>query len=223
MNWTFVAVVAVLFVSGLIGYKRGFVKTIFSMLALWVAILLTFLLAPGITKLIAKNTSWDRAVRHQTEEFLMDQHVLKTADEDVDISETHLPDSIKEIIEDNSEKYINEGIEAYNDFVVDTVSEIVFKAICYFVIFLIIYVIIHILEVVLNIVSKLPVIKQINGAGGAAVGVLMGFFIVWMGCILLMMFSNTDLGKKICEDINDNQILKFVFDNNLINKMFLKI
>lgn len=107
-------------------------------------------------------------------------------------------------------------MEIYNNFVVETVSGIIFSAIVYIVMFVLLLALAGVIGILLNVIEKLPVLKQINKLAGGVAGLVKGLLIVWIAAILVMILSNTPIGIKIAADIDGNVFLKFLYDKNLI-------
>ena len=118
----------------------------------------------------------------------------------------------------NGTSTLNSGktAEIYNNFVVETVSGIIFSAIVYIVMFVLLLALAGVIGILLNVIEKLPVLKQINKLAGGAAGLVKGLLIVWIAAILVMILSNTPIGIKIAADIDGNVFLRFLYDKNLI-------
>lgn len=95
-------------------------------------------------------------------------------------------------------------------------SGIIFSAIVYIVMFVLLLALAGVIGILLNVIEKLPVLKQINKLAGGAAGLVKGLLIVWIAAILVMILSNTPIGIKIAADIDGNVFLKFLYDKNLI-------
>ena len=93
---------------------------------------------------------------------------------------------------------------------------IIFSAIVYIVMFVLLLALAGVIGILLNVIEKLPVLKQINKLAGGAAGLVKGLLIVWIAAILVMILSNTPIGIKIAADIDGNVFLKFLYDKNLI-------
>ena len=74
-----------------------------------------------------------------------------------------------------------------------------------------------------DIVSRLPLIKQINKTGGLLAGFLKGLIVVWVFFIAMTMFCETEFAKTVFAYINDNSFLAFLYNNNLILKLIFVI
>ena len=114
------------------------------------------------------------------------------------------------------QKHNAKWMAIYNNFVVETVSGIIFSAIVYIVMFVLLLALAGVIGILLNVIEKLPVLKQINKLAGGVAGLVKGLLIVWIAAILVMILSNTPIGIKIAADIDGNVFLKFLYDKNLI-------
>ena len=74
MNWLLICVIGILVVCALEGYFRGFIKIVFSLLAMIITLAVVSVAAPKITTYIEENTELDERV---TEKCL--EHVEKNA------------------------------------------------------------------------------------------------------------------------------------------------
>jgi len=161
-------------------------------------------------------------VTTKTESYYKSCGVLKynevTAE---DINEIPVPAIIREKIAENAAEYINEGYDAYNNYIVSTTSSIIFSAIVYITLFILIYIILGIVFLVLNVVSKLPVLSQINELAGFFLGLLFGIMIIWVLFFVVTIFSNYAFMSRIITDIGNNAVLSFLYDNDPLLKIML--
>ena len=216
MNWTLVAVLAILIVSTLIGWKKGFIKMLLSLVSMVLVIIITSLIAPGVTKIIKQNTEWDEALESKVEVLLEEKGMLISDDVAVNTDELDLPVAIKDKIGDSAAEYLSKGAEAYNNYVVSLIAGLILSAIVYLVLFIILMICIGIICRLINLVSKLPVIKQANAILGIAAGLLEGLVFVWLFFVILTVFANFDFASKVYDDINRNAFLGFLYDKNAL-------
>ena len=215
MNWTLLAILAILIVNVLIGIKRGLIKMLFSALSVVVVVIITSIFAPKLAEYLKDNTTWDDSLKSKTESFLLDKGIIKDNVE-IDVSELPLPDMIKDKIADGTENVIEQGVKGYNEAVVTKVSGVIFSAIVYIVFFVVAMALTSIICMILDVVSKLPVLNQINKTGGGIIGLIQGLIVVWLFMIIVMIFGNTEFAMAVHEDINSNPILTFLYDKNAI-------
>ena len=67
---------------------------------------------------------------------------------------------------------------------------------------------------VLDIVAKLPILKQINKTGGLLVGLVEGVLRVWIIFIIIDMFAATQWGNTLLIMIHSNEYVKTLYENN---------
>ena len=79
MNWLLICVIGILVVCALEGYFRGFIKIVFSLLAMIITLAVVSVAAPKITTYIEENTELDERI---TEKCL--EHVEKNAQDRLD-------------------------------------------------------------------------------------------------------------------------------------------
>ena len=211
MNWTFLITLLILIICTVVGVFKGLIKTVYSLIIIVAVTVLTTIFAPKLTTYLKNNTTWDDALQSKTESFLRDRGILSEGRQ-IDLDELPVPDSIKNKISGGVADYSGKTVEIYNDFVVETVSGIIFSAIVYIVMFVLLLALAGVIGILLNVIEKLPVLKQINKLAGGAAGLVKGLLIVWIAAIL----SNTPIGIKIAADIDGNVFLKFLYDKNLI-------
>ena len=145
------------------------------------------------------------------------------------IDKLTLPDSLKSQIQSkiNIEKYVGQGITTVEDMVANALAEqiasIIFNIIIFAGIFIIVYIIMQIIIKMVDIVSRLPVLKQINKTGGLVVGLAKGLIVVWVFFIAITIFCDTEFAHTVFAFVNDNTFLAFLYNNNLILKIIFAI
>ena len=73
----------------------------------------------------------------------------------------------------------------------------------------------------LDIISKLPVLHQINTLSGALVGALEGLVLVWIGFIIFTMLGSTAFGQEALGLITESELLSYLYNNNILSKSIL--
>jgi len=140
-----------------------------------------------------------------------------------------LPDSLKNEIQSkiNVEKYVGQGITTVEDMVTNALAEqiasIIFNIIIFAGIFIIVYIIMQIIIKMVDIVSRLPVLKQINKTGGLVLGLAKGLIVVWVFFMAITIFCDTEFAHTVFAYVNENSFLAFLYNNNLILKLIFAI
>ena len=216
MNWLLIIVFAIIVINALIGRKVGLIKIVFSLFSFIVALLLTTWISPTVNDILVKNESFYQKTSLKVEDILFSEGEstdnIQSKDEKTIIDNLPLPKAIKETLEENKEKQeIN--IKSY---ITSHVTKIVINALAFVLTFVVIFIGLWVLSIVLNIISKLPILSQINKIAGLFVGGVQGLIIVWIFFVVLTFLGSSEWGVKAFEQINSNSILTFLYDKNVL-------
>jgi len=74
----------------------------------------------------------------------------------------------------------------------------------------------------LNLIAKLPLLRQINTVAGLAAGVAEGLLLVWILFVILTMFAGTEFGSEAMSMIAENPLLDFLYKNNMVSKFIAR-
>jgi len=228
MNWLLVVVMAILLVNALIGLKAGFIKTAFSLCSLILAIILTAWLSPYVNNFMKGNVTIYNSISSKVEKMLQfdDEEYSESKQESL-IDELHLPKSIKESLKENNNAQVYKdmelGINNFKGYVVSYITGLIINAISFIATFAVILILLWVLCIALDIVSKLPLLNQINKLAGLAAGLLHGLVIVWILFILLTVFGSSSFGQEAMQMIEEDVVLSFLYDNNILLRFITNI
>jgi ABC-type multidrug transport system fused ATPase/permease subunit len=211
MNWLLIIVIGIIILNAWIGRKVGLIKIVFSLFSFIIALILTLWISPTINGMLKNNETFYVKASEKVEDMLFKEQV-ETTDEDDMIEGLPLPKSIKESLKENKAKQ-ESNIKSY---ITEHVTGIVINALAFVLTFIIVFIGLWAVSIALNIISKLPILKQLNKLAGLLVGGLQGVIIVWILFILLTVFSGTELGKSAFVQIKDSMILSYIYDKNFL-------
>lgn len=226
MNWLLIIIIIILLASALKGYQSGFIKTAFSLVSILVAIVVTTAVSPTLGKMLRKNDMVMDKVRNQVEEVIsFDESIKKNSQETTFIENLSLPESIKKtLIENNNvEAYKAMAVDSFKEYIVSAIATIIINVISYVVCFVVCMIVLFILCHVLDLISKLPLLNEVNKTAGLFVGLLSGCVRVWIFFIILTLFGTTSLGENIFKMVNESPILTFIYNNNLLSKGIMNL
>lgn len=215
-----------------IGLKRGMVKMAFSLVSVFVILILVNILTPSVKQILKNTPVYDEI--NQSIETYVNEHVA-TATEEITqtgvnaqkkiIEELPLPRGVKTSLVDNNNQnsYESMKVDSFSAYIAESLSDMILGALTFAILFVVLSLLIRILMEVLNIVAKLPVINAFNTAGGAVIGLVEAVIILWIACIIVTIFSATQWGQQVCRAISENALLSFIYDNNLIQKLITGI
>ena len=224
MNWMLIVVVAILAINALIGMKAGLIKTIFSLCSMMIALVLTVWLSPYVNDYLRGNDKIYNAVSEKVEKVLPE--LEKTSDKSKQVSlidGLSLPKSIKDSLleNNNAQVYKQMAVENFEDYVTGYVTGVVINAMSFSLTFILLIVILWVISIALDIISKLPLLHQINKTAGLLAGLVHGLVIIWLLFIFLTVFSSSSLGQKAMTMISENDFLSLIYNYNYLMKFVL--
>lgn len=216
MNWLLIAVLAIILINAFIGRKVGLIKIVFSLFSFIITLLISVGINPKVNDMLKNNETFYQKTYQKVEEMLF-QEDNDTKDQDEIIEGLPLPKPIKDNLRENKEKQ-EANIKAY---IVTQVTGIVINSVAFILTYVIVFVGLWVIGAAINIVSKLPIIKQINKWAGFIVGGLQGLFIVWLLLLLLTVFGGSELSQSAFKQIEESTILNFIYNKNFILRIVM--
>lgn len=219
MNWLVIAVLVVLIFFGFRGQREGFIRTVFSLFSLIIALFLTSTFSPYISKTLQNNEKVHTYISDAVAKIVKTPKKDGTVTEQVEsIKELSLPKSLKNaLIENNNgEVYKALAVNSFKEYVNNYLTCVVINALSFILAFIIVNICLSLILNALDLISKLPIINGLNKSAGFVIGLLHGLVIVWVLCILLTCFGGTEWGKHIYMLISESRFLTTVYDNNLL-------
>lgn len=224
-----VQVILLLAVAGILvlmyyeGYRKGLIRILLSLTMTVVAFILAMMLSKPFENYLRNNTPLYDKINHQAEKY-----IEKFVPEEVNVKSEQLQgDAIKELalpktiqdklISDNNPDFrLNLGTNTFTEYLAKSLTDMLIESLSVILLFLLIKLILGIIVMVLDIVSKLPVINGINKSLGGFVGLAEGVLVIWVGCILLTAASGTEIGQLLFKAISQNKILSMIYDHNVL-------
>ena len=211
MNVLLVVIVAFFGINALAGMKRGLIKTVFSMFSVIVALLATAFLSPVLTQWLQGNENVMEYFVEKADAVLPFDEVesmlnieKKEAEQKRFLDSLPLPESIREQLAQNNSR------DFYKTLGVDT-----FRAyLCNYIAFAAMLILLKVLCFSLDLISKLPVLNQVNHLLGMAAGLAYALLLVWVGGVILTALGSTEAGSSLMKQVNDSAFLSFLYNNN---------
>lgn len=202
-----VIVILIILISVFVGYKKGFIKTVISLLSFFVAIGMALLFYKPFAVILTENTTIDDWIIENIEnkenlENDNDEAFLEI----IDILPNTITNSINiEEIKDNASEEI-----AYK------ISELIMNLFSLILIYVIVKVTLFVATFVLDGIMKIPVLKQINEICGMAVGAIIGFTQIYIAFAVLAFISSICDISNVVSMIKVSAFARILFEDNLI-------
>lgn len=228
MNWVLIAVIAIIALLGFIGLKKGLIKMVFSLVSTIVALLVAMLFSPVVSGMMKNNEAivgfFDEkigAIVDFTSEEAQEETESK---QESLIDSLPLPETFKESLSENNtlDNYAAMQAQNFEEYVCRQITNMIINAIAFVVTLLLAVIALAILCNALNLLAKLPLLRQINAAAGLAAGAAEGLLLVWILFVILTMFAGTEFGSDAMSMIAENPLLDFLYKNNLVSKFIAR-
>lgn len=220
MNTLDIIIIAIIGLSVLNGTIRGFVKTLFGLTSLLIAITLTWIMTPVISDIVISETSFDEMISEKTVELLNIQDLLSvTMDSPAateKLSGLTLPANIVKSLVENYTPQIFEGlgVVGIGDYIGSSLSVMAVNSLVFIVLFIIISILLNALATLLDLVARLPIIKQMNRLGGFGIGLIISVLVIWVGCLVLSFAISIQSTSALSELIETSILGKLFYYNN---------
>ena len=231
MTWTWLGIVVagILLFLFCMGYRRGFIKEIVSTFFVILAIVIVWFINPYVNNFIRENTPVYENVQNTCSEFVAEQVTeISTPDKSQQesiIDNLALPELLKNEIEKNNtaEVYSYLAVNTFAEYVSGYLAMAVVNGISFVVSFILATLLIRILSYALNIIASLPVIRGVNKAAGALVGLVKGVLFIWVAFVILTVLCKTGVGQMCMELVEKDTFLSCLYNQNILMKVFMSI
>ncbi len=229
MNTLDIILIAIILFCAINGMIKGFVKTLFGLTSTIVALVLTLLISPQVSGLIINNTSFDQMIGEKTVELLKIENLM--GDQDTDLEEVivsgaiNLPGNILRFLEKNNTPEINDKLEAdgLGDYISGSIATMAVNAFVFLIVFLIVSLLLNAVVIVLDILTRLPIVKSMNKLGGFSVGLVIGILIVWVTTMSLSFIISIQATETLSELIENSIFTKLFYYNNPIQYFIMNL
>lgn len=237
-NAVLILTALVFLLSVLDGLKRGFIKIIASFAATIITIVVVIVATPYVSNVLGKIIPMESLIATSCMEVLFPEKEMNKMefqemlpnidlgrDEQISLIEnSQLPEVFQELIleNNNNEIYQSLGVTNFGEYLVSYFAKLVVNIISFLITFLIVTIALRTIIYMLGIISDLPVIGGLNRIAGGAVGLAKGLIIVWVVFAIITVAYDTAIGATCMQSIQENEFLKFIYDNNILLNYMVK-
>lgn len=233
MNILLVVIAGIFLISMFLGYKKGLIKIVASLMATLISIILVSLIAPHVSTWIRATTPLEDVVQNkviemllpdtENEETILEQELPREQQISM-IEGAEIPEMFQKMLleNNNSEAYAVLGVSTFGEYVGAYIAKLLADIIAFLVTMVVVMIVVHVAIAMLGILNKLPIIGGANRIAGAAVGIGIGLLAVWILFLLVTLLYNTDFGKACLDDIAASPILTKLYDSNILMKYVTK-
>ena len=197
--------VALVVLSGFIGFKKGLVGILMSVVSLVIAIIAALILQTPLTNYL-KQSAVGTTLEEKISNIVQDEVDNKT--EEVENSQE------KSFVENFVD--VDKIQEDMSTSVAQNITNIILKAVSFVGIFILVFIICYMLTMILNIFFDLPILNVVNDIGGVVANILKTIFKFWVAFSIIYFVSFIPFVSKLQDSIEETKITKIVYDNNVI-------
>lgn len=233
MNTLLLVVGIIFLLSVLIGYKKGFVKIAASLIAAVLCIVLVMFISPSVSQWIQESTPLRETIQEKcvkviapdgsTIEDALQIEVTREEQKSL-IEDAELPDILGEKLWENNnpEIYTALGVESFVEYIGAYIAKVIADILAFLITFIVVYIVIRFVIGMLKIVDKIPLVGGANRTVGAVLGAVIGILIIWVLFIIITLLYNTQFGASCLANISENEILTWLYNNNILMNNIIK-
>ncbi len=195
-------IIAVIGLSTFLAYKKGLVNLVIGLFAFVISMVITFILYQPISNLIINVTNLDETIENAIYEKA--NNLMQENEKEDELTAN--------IIETTKNEMLPETARSLAIHIV-TGGVII-------VLFLTVRIALRFISAFANAVAKLPILDQVNKAGGLLYGIVRGFLILYVFFIILKIPGEMKPSNAINKSVDESYLGKTMYQNNILNVLF---
>lgn len=213
-----IVAVLILFIS--IGYKRGLTGSLIKLVSFAIALVLSFMLYKPVANIVRENTKIDETIESAIINTFGKENIETTTSEEKNGKNAdNLPETIVKNINNEIENATTEARNSIVEGAAKDVTNTIINVGSGLVIYIAVRFILFIISLFAHEITKLPVIKQIDKAGGIVYGVVEGMAIILIILGLVSLTSVIWSNNIVVTAITKSTIGEILYNNNIILKI----
>ena len=195
-------IVAIILLSTFLAYKKGIITLAIQLVAVVIAIVLTLILYKPVSNVIINVTGIDETIQNA---------ILEEAND----------------IMTNGEEGSNQVVESIQNNMLPetarTISINIIEGAVILILYIVIRIILRFVTALANLVSKLPILNQLNQLGGIIYGILRGILIVYIILLLVNLSGEIEPQNQVYTAVEGSYIGKVMNENNILDILFSNV
>ncbi len=223
MNWLFLVLLAFCILGVIRGACKGLVRMAVSMVFLVLVFVLASVINPYVSSFIRDNTELYRTFTESCSDMIEDRmeeagDALTLNAQVQIIDELPLPKTVKDgLLKNNTAmSYKKLSADKFADYVAAYVGNLLLCAVAFLLSFVLALILMQIFLHVTDLLTALPVISQINFAGGALLGFVWAMIFIGLFFILASLLSGTGFGQMVQAAVQESASVRWFYDHNML-------
>lgn len=205
--------IAIVMVFVIIGYVKGLTGSLIKLASFIIAVILALILYKPLSNVVMQKTQIDEKI-----EAAIVQNFSKTENQNEENMPTTLVESINNKIEKETTEARNEIVEKTAKSTTLTIMRVGTAIAIYIAARLILFIV----SVLAKGITQLPLLKEVDKAGGIAYGLVQGIVIVYVLLGVVSLISVVWPNNPVVEAISQSYIGLILYNNNIILKLIFK-
>ena len=194
-----IIIVLIIVISALLAYRKGLISLSVQLLATIISILIIIVIYKPVSNLIINTTGIDEYIQNGILEKVTDV-VEQDKENNNQIVETIENGMLPETARNLSIDIVQGGV--------------------ILILYILLRVALRFVTGLVNIVAKVPIIKQINKLGGVLYGIIRGLLLVYVILLFVNLSGNINSNNTVYKSVESSTLGKFMNENNLIAMAF---
>ena len=194
-----IIIVLIIVISALLAYRKGLISLSVQLLATIISILIIIVIYKPVSNLIINTTGIDEYIQNEILEKVTDV-VEQDKENNNQIVETIENGMLPETARNLSIDIVQGGV--------------------ILILYILLRVALRFVTGLVNIVAKVPIIKQINKLGGVLYGIIRGLLLVYVILLFVNLSGNINSNNTVYKSVESSTLGKFMNENNLIAMAF---
>ncbi len=230
-------ILAIVLLCIVMGYVKGLTGSLLKIVSFVLAIVIAFVLFKPVSSLIINNTNWDENLEQSIRQMVLDDHnsqdVQNSNENDKENGQNNgtnsnqsnneksssMPSIIINYINDAIEKAGEDAKESIVDSTAREVAETIINGGVILTLFIVARIVLIFIKGLAKLITKLPIIKQFDKAGGIIFGLVQSAVIIYVLLALISFISPMLTGTPIIQGIQESYVGSALYNNNLLLKI----
>lgn len=197
-----IIIVAIILLSTFLAYRKGLITLAIQLVAVVIAVVLTLILYKPVSNVIINVTGIDESIQNA---ILEEANDMMTNDEE----------GANQVVETIQNGMLPETAR--------TISINIIEGAVILILYIVIRIILKFVTALANLVSKLPILNQLNQLGGIIYGILRGVLIVYILLLIVNLSGEIEPQNHVYTAVEESYIGKMMNENNILDILFTKV
>ena len=217
MNAIDLAVLVLVALCALAGYRRGLIRTVYRLVSFFIALFLANRLYAPVARML-RGTALFSSIQDSVStglnlERFVGEHTAARQAEIID--SLQLPEMLRELLHSFNTPNMYEllQVSTVDEYISGFFANMVINAIAIVSVFVLVLLALSIAGVALDIVGKLPVINTFNNLGGLIVGIGLGAVLAWVSIVVMTLIFSTGSNPEMYDLMRGSLAARWVLDS----------